>query len=229
MSSRLAVIAGLLSGAAVAGVLLAVLVLGLPGSSTVASDPQTGGASTAATSPSPDATDAAAPSGSAEPSPPASAATSADPPSDAAFNVGERAPALVLPQVGGGEIDLAALRGKPVWVNFMATWCPPCIDEFPVMNGFAARYADEGLVVVAVDVREDEETVASFAERLGATFPIGLDEDGSAQDAWDAGALPMHFWVDADGVIREGAIGGIGPDGMARGLAAIMPGVDVTP
>jgi thiol-disulfide isomerase/thioredoxin len=44
-----------------------------------------------------------------------------------------------VPQVGGGEIDLASLRGKPVWVNFMATWCPSCQDELPAMAGFAAR------------------------------------------------------------------------------------------
>ena len=44
-------------------------------------------------------------------------------------------------QVGGGEIDLANLAGQPVWVNFMLTTCPPCVDEFPLMNGFAARLA----------------------------------------------------------------------------------------
>ena len=71
---------------------------------------------------------------------------------------------LVVPQVGGGTIDLANLRGKPVWVNFMGTYCPPCVDEFPLMNGFAARYADDGLVVLAIDVEEEEGIVAAFAE-----------------------------------------------------------------
>jgi thiol-disulfide isomerase/thioredoxin len=116
-----------------------------------------------------------------------------------------------------------------VWVNFMGTYCPPCVDEFPLMNGFAARYADEGLVVLAIDVREDEGTVAAFAERLGTTFPLGLDADGSAVARWDAVALPVHFWIDKDGVIRDGALGGIGPDVMAQGVSTIMPGVDVTP
>ena len=134
----------------------------------------------------------------------------------------------MVPQVGGGTIDLANLRGKPVWVNFMGTYCPPCVDEFPLMNGFATRYADEGLVVVAVDVKEEEGVVAQFAEQLAATFPLGLDGDGSAALRWDAIALPVHFWIDKDGVIRDGALGGIGPDIMARGLESIMPGVDVT-
>ena len=225
MSSRLPVIAGLLSGVVVAGALVALLLMAGPApvipaatpSAPVAASPGTSG--TAAT---------AAPAASGTPA----AGTSASPAASGgstAFHVGEAAPPLAVPQVGGGTIDLAALRGKPVWVNFMATYCPPCVDEFPLMNGFAARYAEDGLVVLAIDVREEEGEVAAFAQSLNATFPIGLDLDGSAQDAWDAIALPVHFWVDANGIIRHGSIGGIGPDEMAAGLRSIMPGVDVTP
>src|SRR4029453_15466872 len=99
---------------------------------------------------------------------------------------GEAPPRLVVPQVGGGTIDLSTMRGKPVWVNFMQTTCPPCIDEFPLMNGFVARYANQGLVVVAIDIAEDEGDVAAFASGLNATFPLGLDGDGAAQRAWGA-------------------------------------------
>jgi len=134
-----------------------------------------------------------------------------------------------VPKVGGGTIDLAALRGKPVWVTFMATWCPSCQDEFPLMNGFAVRYAKDDLVVVAIDVKEDEGTVAAFAESLAATFPLGLDPNGSNATAWDALVLPVHFWIDRDGIGRDGALGGIGPDIMARGLQTVLPGVTVTP
>lgn len=145
------------------------------------------------------------------------------------FHVGEPAPLLAVAQVGGGTIDLSALKGKPVWLNFMQTTCAACIDEFPLMNGFFARYADKGLVVVAIDIREDEGAVGAFAQRLGATFPMGLDTDGGAQKAWGAYALPVHFWIDKDGIVRDGALGGIGPDVMARGLGKILPGVTVTP
>lgn len=145
------------------------------------------------------------------------------------FHVGERAPLLSVVQLGGGRVDLANLKGTPVWINFMQTTCPPCIDEFPLMNGFAVRYEKAGLVVVAVDVREDEGTVASFIRSLNAQFPIGLDTDGSAARAWEAVALPVHFWVDRDGIIRAGALGGIGPDLMAENLETILPGVKVTP
>ena len=132
-------------------------------------------------------------------------------------------------KVGGGTIDLASMSGEAVWVNFMQTTCPPCVDEFPIMSGFAARYADKGLVVVAVDIREDEATAAAFARRLSATFPVGLDTNGAAQQAWGAYGLPVHFWIDKTGIVRDGALGGIGPDVMARGVASILPGVTVTP
>jgi thiol-disulfide isomerase/thioredoxin len=146
-----------------------------------------------------------------------------------AFGIGEPAPPLVLPLVGGDTIDLVSLRGKPVWVNFMATWCAPCRDELPRMAGFAARYEDTGLVMLAVDVREDEAAVQTFFQDLNIFFPVGLDKDGRAQAEWGAVALPVHFWVDADGIVRDGALGGLGPDIMAAGLRSILPGVNVTP
>ena len=146
-----------------------------------------------------------------------------------AFQVGQPAPALVVSQVGGGTIDLAGLRGHPVWLNFMQTTCPECVAQFPLMNGFKARYADKGLVVVAIDIREVEGTVASFAQRLGATFPVGLDTDGKAQQTWGTFALPSHVWIDKDGIVRADALGRVGPDAMAAGLQKILPGVKVTP
>ena len=111
----------------------------------------------------------------------------------------------------------------------MATWCPSSVDELPLMAAFAARYADKGLVVIPVDVREDEAAVAAFTDGLGVSLPTGLDKDGAAQSAWGALALPVHFWIDKDGIVRDGALGGIGPDVMATGLGSILPGVTVTP
>lgn len=143
--------------------------------------------------------------------------------------VDKPAPTLTAPQVGGGSIDLAALRGKPVWVVFTGTYCPPCRDEYPVMNGLAARYAGAGLVVVAIHVREGEQTVAPFISSLNVAFPVGLDEDGSRARTWDAAALPFHYFIDAQGIVRDAAVGGIGRDVMARGLQAILPGVSVSP
>jgi cytochrome c biogenesis protein CcmG/thiol:disulfide interchange protein DsbE len=219
MGPRFAIAAGLLAGVGVA-VILVIGVLAL------APDPP------AAPVPAPSITlRTGAPTASATGAPgapTASAAASSSAGGSAGFHIGEPAPSLVVPQVGGGTIDLATLRGKPVWVNFMATWCPPCQDEFPLMNGFAARYSSTGLVVLAIDIREEEGVVASFAQGLNASFPLGLDSDGAAAERWGAVALPVHFWIDAAGIVRDGAAGGIGPDAMVHGLRSILPGVEVT-
>jgi cytochrome c biogenesis protein CcmG/thiol:disulfide interchange protein DsbE len=219
---RLSIVAGLLAGVLVAAFAIAVLIVALPGAgSGVSASPTASALPTLLASPSASASLASASTSLAASVSPGGSAT--------LFHVGETAPPLALPQVGGGTIDLGKLRGKPVWVNFMQTTCPPCVDEFPLMNGFAVRHADDGLVIVAVDIREDEGTVATFAQSLRATFPVALDTDGAAQQAWGAYGLPVHFWIDAEGVVRDGALGGIGPDIMARGLRTILPGVDVTP
>ena len=136
MGPRFAIAAGLLAGVGVAAILLlGLLVLAPEPASRPTPAPSVAQASSSGTPSS-------GPSATASPTGPATA--SAGVPSGAGFHVGEPAPALVVPQVGGGTIDLASLNGKPVWVNFMATWCPPCQDEFPLMNSFAARYASRG-------------------------------------------------------------------------------------
>jgi cytochrome c biogenesis protein CcmG, thiol:disulfide interchange protein DsbE len=210
------IVAGLLAGALVAVTGLAAVVVLAPdpgaalSSQSLPTIPQT---------PSPGPSEVAA-SGSAAPS-----AGSSGP---VGFHIGEPAPALSVPQVGGGTIDIAALKGKPLWIYFMATTCTSCKDEIPLMSGVATRYASTGLVIIAIDVREDEGTVAEFAGQVGAKFPFGLDADGTAQRAWGAVSLPVHFWVDKTGIVRYGALGGISKDVMAKGLAQILPGVTIT-
>jgi thiol-disulfide isomerase/thioredoxin len=220
MSPRVAIPAGLLAGVVAALALLGGILAFAP--EPVAEATPIPSVAIATPTPEPTPVASGGPSASASGAPSGSAA-------GGLFGVGAAAPPLVVPQVGGGTIDLANLRGQPVWVNFMGTYCPPCVDEFPLMNGFAARYADDGLVILAIDVREEEGVVAAFAESLGAIFPLGLDLDGSAAEEWRAAAaLPVHFWIDREGIVRDGALGGIGPDIMARGVQAIMPEVDVT-
>lgn len=231
MGPRTATVAGLFVGVSAAVTIFIVVLIYAP---EPVEPPMTAPTATAPSAVSPSIAGGSVSSLAPPPTPSATAASPSPAPSasgGSAFHIGEPAPPLVVPQVGGGtiDLDLAARRGVPVWVNFMATWCPPCQDEFPLMNGFFARYGDTGLLVVAIDVKEDEGLVSSFAASLGATFPLGLDLDGRASATWGAFALPVHFWIDADGIVRDGALGGIGADVMAEGLRKILPGVDVTP
>jgi thiol-disulfide isomerase/thioredoxin len=235
MGGRGAVAIGLVAGIVVGAAAIGGAIVLLPGPSASPSAPPVGQVSPSPSAAPPASASPAPPSPSAPSSPSPNTSAAASPPAspggsgEANFGVGEPAPVLRVARLGGGEIDLANLRGKPVWVNFMATWCPSCRDELPLMAGFAVRYADTGLVVLAIDVKEDEAAVNAYLQELGVTFPVGLDRDAAAQQAWGAYALPVHFWVDKDGIVRDGAFGGIGPDIMAAGLESILPGVDVTP
>ena len=82
------------------------------------------------------------------------------------------------------------------------------------MNGFAVRYAETGLVVLAIHVKEDAATVKPFVDELNVTFPVALDEDGSRAAPWDALALPVHYWIDEAGhrAGRGARRAGAGPD-----------------
>ena len=231
MKTGLSILAGLFAGILVAvGILAAFVFVGPDPVGLRPTPPPT----LVPASPSPAPSVAASPSvpaasASAGPSPSAAGSPGGSVDPGAAFPIGQPAPALVVPQLGGGTIDLADLKGKAVWLTFMQTTCPECVDELPVMNGFAARYAGDGLVVIAVDVREDEGTVTALVQRLKTTFPIGLDVDSKAQQTWGASALPTHVWIDTAGVVRDRAFGGVGADGMAVALRKILPGVTVTP
>jgi cytochrome c biogenesis protein CcmG, thiol:disulfide interchange protein DsbE len=227
MGGKTAIGGGLVAGLVTGAIVVGAVVLLAPGPG--APDPAASPEPVAQASASPSASASMSPSASDGSSPGASGSPGASVDPGAAFGIGEPAPPLAVPQLGGGEIALSNLRGKPVWVNFMASWCPPCRDELPIMNGYAARYADTGLVVLAIDVREDEAVVDAFVRELNVTFPVGLDGDGTAQSDWGAFALPVHYWIDAEGIVRDGALGGIGPDVMAEGLESILPGVEVTP
>ena len=236
MSGRLAVLVGLLAGLVTAGIVFVVALQYAPQiADALYPTPAVPGVTAPPTlPPRPSASAAASPSANPSPTPGPSASGSTGPPAPSAsastaFRIGEEAPPIKLDLLGGGTVDLAKLRGMPVWVNFMATYCEPCIDEFPLMTAFQARYEDEGLIVLAVDVREEPALVQAFLDETGALFRVALDRDGVAQKAWGAIALPIHFWVDREGIIRDGALGGIGPDDMARGIQSIMPEIEVTP
>ena len=119
--------------------------------------------------------------------------------------------------------------GKPVWVNFMGTYCPPCLDEFPLMNGFAARYADDGLVVMAIDVKEDEGIVApspraSRPPSRSASTPTGPPQAPGTR--WRCRSTSGSTRTGSSATARSAASG---RTSWPRGLQTILPGVDVTP
>jgi peroxiredoxin len=107
-----------------------------------------------------------------------------------------------LTDLDGRPIRLEDLRGKAVWIDFWASWCPPCQQETPVIRQVADEYRDRGLEVVAVQVQETVEAGRAYAERYGLTYTIGADVSGDVFRTYRVFGLPTQFFVDPDGVIR---------------------------
>ena len=118
---------------------------------------------------------------------------------------------FTLPLVSGaGEtLRLSDLRGKVVFLNFWATWCPPCRDEMPSMESLYRRFSDRGLEILAVNLRESEQEVAGFMRRYDLSFPAVLDLDGRIGTTYGVQAIPTTFLVDREGNIILRKIGSL--------------------
>jgi thiol-disulfide isomerase/thioredoxin len=117
-------------------------------------------------------------------------------------------PDLALDTLDGGKFRLADHIGKPVIVNFWATWCPPCRAELPAFEEVYRNNRDQGLVVVGVDVAESSDAVAKFVAETGLTFPIALDVSGETTELYRIEGMPTTFFVGRDGRIHDMIIGG---------------------
>jgi cytochrome c biogenesis protein CcmG, thiol:disulfide interchange protein DsbE len=135
---------------------------------------------------------------------------------------GTAAPALRLPGLDGGRVDLADLRGRPVVVNFWASWCLPCTREFPLLRQALAAHAGDRLAVVGVLVNDDPASARAFQRRAGGTWPVGVDADGRAVAAFGAVGLPQSYFVRPDGTLASRQLGELTRTSLDRQLAAIL-------
>jgi thiol-disulfide isomerase/thioredoxin len=120
--------------------------------------------------------------------------------------IGAAVPDEVLATLDRGSLSLRSLRGHTVLLNVWATWCGPCRREMPALERLSV--AQKGrLTIVAVDQGEDAATVQRFARRFGITFPIALDKDQRLGTALHLAGLPSSFFIDGDGIVRDGVDG----------------------
>jgi len=136
--------------------------------------------------------------------------------------VGQPAPRLQVTLADGSLFDTADYAGQPLWVNFMATWCPQCVDELPLMEQYQRDYEAQ-MTILVVDVGEDRQTVRQYFNQLDVDLPVGVDEDGAAQAAWGTYALPVHVFIDAEGVVKEVLYGGAPLEVWDQSIALIVP------
>lgn len=135
-----------------------------------------------------------------------------------------------LADLDGNPIRLEDLRGKAVWINFFATWCPPCQAETPVMREVSERYKARGLELVAISVQETSPTdVQAYADKYELKYTIGFDASGRIFRAYKVYALPTQFFIDPNGVIRDVAQGPLTDEAASAYIERILPSTGASP
>ena len=129
-----------------------------------------------------------------------------------------------LQDLDGNPIRLEDLRGKVVWINFFASWCPPCQQETPILRELADRYRDQGLEVIGISVQETSAgDLGAYAERYDLDYTIGFDASGHIFRTYKAYALPTQFFIDPNGVIVTVVNGPVDEAGASALIESLLP------
>jgi peroxiredoxin len=121
---------------------------------------------------------------------------------------GDVAPDFELTMFDGSVVKLADLKGKVVLLNFWATWCPPCREELShVEKDIIEKFKGQDFVFLPVSRGEKKETVAAFREKMGYTFPMGLDTDSLIYKKYAVTYIPRNFLIGKDGKVVKASVG----------------------
>ena len=138
----------------------------------------------------------------------------ADTESTTLVKAGDKAPDFTVEMFDGTKTSLAELKGKVVLLNFWATWCPPCRQELTrVQKDIIDRFkGNEDFVFLPVSRGETRETVAAFREKMGYTFPMGLDPEQKIYRLYASNYIPRNFLIGKDGKVISATIGYEAPE-----------------
>ncbi len=143
----------------------------------------------------------------------------------AALPAFKTAPEIRLDLFSGGSLRLSDLRGKPVMVNFWASWCPPCRDEAPVLSRLWAEYQQKGIVFLGVDTWDTEQQARRFADTFAITYPAGIAKGNAAAVDYGVTGLPETFFIDGHGTIVRKWIGPLSEPVARRYLDELLAAV----
>lgn len=123
------------------------------------------------------------------------------------LQVDTRVPDFDLPGLDGGRVRLSGLRGRPVVVNFWASWCNPCRREFPLLRDARRRHRAQGLEVVGITYQDIPSDSRRFARSRDARWPLAVDDGGAVARAYGVRAVPQTFFVRRDGTLATRTFG----------------------
>lgn len=131
------------------------------------------------------------------------------------------APSFTLTDLSGKQVSLAEYKGKPVVLNFWASWCVPCKAEMPELQKLRDARKNSGLEVLAVNFKESPETAAAFAKKGGFSLTFLLDEKGKTASEYQVFGLPTTYFLDGAGLIRHNYMGEMTKEIINGGLKKI--------
>jgi thiol-disulfide isomerase/thioredoxin len=133
------------------------------------------------------------------------------------------APNFTVQDPDGNAVELNDLKGKPIVLNFWASWCPPCIKELPIFDEVYQELGDE-LTFVMVDLTNDRESIKdgkAYIAEHNLTFPVYFDVSGDGGATYQITSIPTTFFINADGFIETGVVGGIDRATLEKGISYI--------
>jgi peroxiredoxin len=136
--------------------------------------------------------------------------------------IDQPAPDFTLTTLDGDVVNLSDYKGRPVWISFWASWCPPCRAENPDIEEMYQKYKDQGLVIIAPAIGEDSSAVSAYVKRTDLSFTIGLDQTTQIAANYRIVGIPTHFFIDPDGVLRVWRIGSMSKGTMEKNIESIL-------
>ena len=128
------------------------------------------------------------------------------------------APDFTLNSLSNEEVTLSDLHGKPLIINFWASWCPPCRAEMPALQKTYNEFQSKDLVILGINATNQDRLsdVIKFVGDNNLTFPILLDQTGSISGLYNLNSLPTTFFIDQSGIIQKIIVGGPLPTALLR-------------
>lgn len=136
---------------------------------------------------------------------------------------GAPAPPWSLKSNYGITVSQTSLKGQAVYLNFFATWCPPCNEEAPSIEALYKKYSKSGLVVVGVDEQETAAKAKLFRTEHKLTYPTVVDNESVLRDAYAVNGLPVHVFIGRDGVIKKIVTGEMDKPAIEAAIKTILP------
>lgn len=141
-------------------------------------------------------------------------------PASEQIRIGSLAPDFTLNTPNNRTIKLSQFRGKPVLINFWATWCPPCEAELPLLEQTYQANQNK-LVILGVNMREDADTVSARVEKAGLKYPVVLDSNGDVTNRYQVRVFPTSLFVDKNGIIQRITLGPLSGDTIKSALERV--------